>query len=88
MPGAAYCRSSLPLSRQLYDCWEPSGDRQKYLAAFSAAFEYGVSTIVKGPLSPTQVNTKIFSTSDLKDSLNDDIRFPYDKWNIWEEDYR
>ena len=29
-----------------------------------------------------------FSTSDLKDSLNDDIRFPYDKWNIWEEDYR
>lgn len=29
-----------------------------------------------------------FSTSDLKDSLNDDIRFPYDKWNVWEEDYR
>jgi len=29
-----------------------------------------------------------FSTSDLNSSLNDDIRFPYDKWNIWEEDYR
>ncbi len=29
-----------------------------------------------------------FSTSDLKSSLNDDIRFQYDKWNIWEEDYR
>lgn len=29
-----------------------------------------------------------FSTSDLSSSLNDDIRFPYDKWNIWEEDFR
>ena len=29
-----------------------------------------------------------FSTSDINASLNDDIRFPYDKWNIWEEDYR
>lgn len=29
-----------------------------------------------------------FSTSTLEESLNDDIRMPYDKWNIWEEDYR
>ena len=29
-----------------------------------------------------------FSTSDLNSSLKDDIRFDYDKWNIWEEDYR
>jgi dTDP-4-dehydrorhamnose 3,5-epimerase len=29
-----------------------------------------------------------FSTSDLNSSLNDDIRFEYDKWNIWEEDFR
>jgi len=29
-----------------------------------------------------------FSTSSLEDSKGDDIRFPYDKWNIWEEDYR
>ena len=29
-----------------------------------------------------------FSTSDINASLNDDIRFPYDKWNIWQEDYR
>lgn len=35
-------------------------------------------------------NTKIifYSTSTLQDSLSDDIRFPYDKWNIWQEDYR
>lgn len=29
-----------------------------------------------------------FSTSTLQESLNDDIRFKYNKWNIWEEDYR
>jgi dTDP-4-dehydrorhamnose 3,5-epimerase-like enzyme len=29
-----------------------------------------------------------FSTSDINTSLKDDIRFPYDKWNIWEEDFR
>jgi dTDP-4-dehydrorhamnose 3,5-epimerase len=35
-------------------------------------------------------NTKImfFSTSTLKESLGDDIREDYDKWNIWDEDYR
>ena len=29
-----------------------------------------------------------FSTSTLQESLGDDIRFAYDRWNIWEEDYR
>lgn len=29
-----------------------------------------------------------FSTSTLEESKEDDIRFPYDQWNIWEEDYR
>ena len=29
-----------------------------------------------------------FSTSDIIASLKDDIRFAYDKWNIWEEDFR
>lgn len=29
-----------------------------------------------------------FSTSDINASLKDDIRFAYDKWNIWEEDFR
>ena len=29
-----------------------------------------------------------FSTSTLEESHGDDIRYPYDKWNIWEEDYR
>jgi len=29
-----------------------------------------------------------FSTSTLQESLGDDIRFPYDKWNIWNIEYR
>jgi dTDP-4-dehydrorhamnose 3,5-epimerase-like enzyme len=29
-----------------------------------------------------------FSTSTLEDSKGDDIRFPWDKWNIWREEYR
>ena len=29
-----------------------------------------------------------FSTSTLEESKGDDIRFEYDKWNIWEEEYR
>lgn len=33
-------------------------------------------------------NIIFFSTSTLEESAGDDIRFPYDKWNIWEEDYR
>ena len=35
-------------------------------------------------------NTKImfFSTSSIEDSLGDDIREEYNKWDIWEEDYR
>lgn len=35
-------------------------------------------------------NTKIifFSTTTLKESEGDDIRQPYNKWNIWDEDYR
>ena len=35
-------------------------------------------------------NTKVlfFSTSTLEESLGDDIREDFDKWNIWEENYR
>ena len=35
-------------------------------------------------------NTKIifFSTTTLEESLNDDIRQEFDKWDIWEENYR
>ncbi len=29
-----------------------------------------------------------FSTSSLEESKGDDIRYDYDHWNIWKEDYR
>jgi dTDP-4-dehydrorhamnose 3,5-epimerase len=33
-------------------------------------------------------NILFFSTSSLKESAGDDIRFPHDKWNIWDIEYR
>lgn len=30
----------------------------------------------------------IFSSLSLEDSQQDDIRFPYDKWNIWDTNYQ
>jgi len=30
----------------------------------------------------------IFSTTTLQESIGDDYRFPYDKWNIWDIEYR
>jgi dTDP-4-dehydrorhamnose 3,5-epimerase len=37
-----------------------------------------------------QNNTKVifFSTSTLEDSMGDDIRFEWDKWNIWDIEKR
>jgi len=29
-----------------------------------------------------------FSTSTLEESLSDDVRFDYDKWDIWDKNYR
>ena len=29
-----------------------------------------------------------FSTSTLEETHGDDVRFDWDRWNIWEEDYR
>ena len=31
---------------------------------------------------------QFFSTSTLDESLGDDIRFEYNKWDIWKEDFR
>jgi len=31
---------------------------------------------------------QFFSTSTLKESLGDDVRFSYDKWNIWSQTFR
>lgn len=31
---------------------------------------------------------QFFSTTSLENSLDDDIRFPYDEWGNWDNDYR
>lgn len=31
---------------------------------------------------------QFFSTSTLEESLNDDIRYKWDKWNIWDIEYK
>jgi dTDP-4-dehydrorhamnose 3,5-epimerase len=33
-------------------------------------------------------NILFFSTKTLDESLGDDIRFPFDIWNIWSDDFR
>jgi dTDP-4-dehydrorhamnose 3,5-epimerase len=33
-------------------------------------------------------NILFFSTKTLDESLGDDIRFPFDTWNIWSDDFR
>lgn len=37
-----------------------------------------------------ELNTKVlfFSTSTLSESMGDDFRYQYDKWNIWSIEYR
>jgi dTDP-4-dehydrorhamnose 3,5-epimerase-like enzyme len=30
----------------------------------------------------------VFSSKTLEESKDDDLRFPYDKWNIWDIEYR
>jgi dTDP-4-dehydrorhamnose 3,5-epimerase len=57
-------------------------DKSPKVLFIPAGFANGFKTL--------EENTIIlfFSTSHLSDSLSDDIRFDYDKWNIWEEDYR
>ena len=42
----------------------------------------GFMTLTEGAI------IQFFSTRTLEESLDDDIRFPYDKWNIWDIEYR
>lgn len=42
----------------------------------------GMMTLEEGAI------IQVFSTSTLDESLNDDIRIPWDKWDIWNVEYR
>jgi dTDP-4-dehydrorhamnose 3,5-epimerase-like enzyme len=57
-------------------------DRNPKILYIPPGYANGFKTLVE--------DTRIifYSTSTLQDSLNDDIRFPFDKWDIWKEDFR
>ena len=57
-------------------------DKKPCILKIPSGFANGFKTLEED----TQI--LFFSTSTLQESLNDDIRFPWDKWNIWNEDYR
>jgi len=56
--------------------------REPKILYIPPGYSHGFKTLEKG--------TKIifFSTSTLEESRGDDIRFPWNEQNIWDEDYR
>jgi dTDP-4-dehydrorhamnose 3,5-epimerase-like enzyme len=68
----------------------PEGEPQRFvLSSESPKVLYIPSGHANG-LMTLEKDTIIqfFSTSSLEDSLNDDIRFPHDKWDIWDVEQR
>mgnify|MGYP003345971006 CR=1 FL=1 len=57
-------------------------DKKPTILYIPSGFANGFKTLEED----TQI--LFFSTSLLEQSLNDDIRFEYNKWNIWEDEYR
>jgi dTDP-4-dehydrorhamnose 3,5-epimerase-like enzyme len=47
-----------------------------------AGYANGFKTLEEGTI------VQFFSTSTLEEALNDDIRYNYNKPNIWDEEYR
>ena len=62
----------------------------KYLNGDSPSVLYIPAGWANGIQNLTEENNlMIFSTSTIEESLGDDTRFPWDKWDIWNtEDYR
>lgn len=58
-----------------------SSDQPKILYIPPGYFN-GFKTLVEGTI------IQFFSTSTLEESKGDDVRLPYDYWDIWQEDYR
>ena len=62
----------------------------RYLNAMKPQVLYIPPGYANGLQNLTEENSlMVFSTSTLEESLGDDIRFPWDEWDIWGmEDYR
>ena len=63
----------------------PEGEAQRFvLTSTSPKILWIPPGYANGFMSLTdEMIIQYFSTKDIKESLGDDIRFPYDKWDIW-----
>ena len=69
---------------------QPEGEAQKFiLSSQSPKVLYIPSGYANGFMTlEDDTIVQFFSTSSLVDSLNDDIRFTHDKWDIWSIEQR
>lgn len=69
---------------------EPEGEPQKFILSSEAPKVLWIPpNHANGFMSlTTDLIIQFFSTSPLEESLGDDIRFPYDKWDIWDIEFK
>lgn len=67
-----------------------SNDPQKYILSDRSPKILYIPPGYANGFKTLEEDTRIifYSTSTLQESLGDDIRFPFDKWDIWQEDFR
>jgi dTDP-4-dehydrorhamnose 3,5-epimerase len=57
-------------------------DKQPKILWVPAGYANGFMTLEEDTI------VMFFTTSTIEETKNDDIRYPYDTWNIWTEDFR
>lgn len=62
--------------------WEILSDKKPRILYIPPGYYNGFKTLTE------DAQIMFFSTKTLKESEGDDMRLPYDHWNIWDEDYR
>lgn len=69
---------------------QPANEPQKFILAEEKPTVLWIPPGYANGFQNLRPNTVLlfFSTSTLEESQGDDTRYPYDKWNIWEKDYR
>lgn len=81
MPSSSYSEDSLQNTNQQPKKFILSSDKPSILYV-PPNHANGFMTLTDDAI------VQFFSTSTLEESKGDDIRFPYDKWNIWNIEYR
>ena len=57
-------------------------DKSPKILFIPAGYANGIKSLEEN------TNIIIFSTTTLDGSLNDDFRFPFDHWNLWQTNFR